>query len=283
MDVRRLSDPAEFLAAAMPLLMADEARHNLVLGLAGVLRDRPGYYEEFRLWLVESSGAVVGAATQTPPFALVLAQPNAPDALPALAENIAEEGLDLPGVVAATPEADAFADAWESRRDVRRELERAQRIYRLTEVRRPGGVSGAARVATADDTALLVEWLHAFLEEISTEAPSPATDAERIVAGRLEDPNAGFLLWEDGREPVSTAGWGSPTPNGIRVGPVYTPPERRSRGYGSAVTAALSADQLAAGRRFCFLYTDLANPTSNKIYAAIGYEPFADFVKYAFD
>jgi predicted GNAT family acetyltransferase len=91
----------------------------------------------------------------------------------------------------------------------------------------------------------------------------------------------GFALWEDG-EPVSMAGWGSPTPNGMRIGPVYTPPERRGRGYGSAATAAASAEQLAAGRTFCFLYTDLSNPTSNKIYMDIGYEPVCDSIEYAF-
>ncbi|MBA3402395.1 MAG: GNAT family N-acetyltransferase [Actinobacteria bacterium] len=78
------------------------------------------------------------------------------------------------------------------------------------------------------------------------------------------------------------AGWGGKTPNGIRLGPVYTPPERRRRGYASALTAAVSAERLAAGRQFCFLYTDLDNPTSNKIYTNIGYEPVCDSVEYAF-
>ena len=90
------------------------------------------------------------------------------------------------------------------------------------------------------------------------------------------------MIWEDG-ERVSLAGWGSPTPNGIRIGPVYTPPEYRRRGYGSASTAAATARNLAAGRRFCFLYTDVANPTSNKIYMDIGYEPVCDSVEFAFD
>jgi hypothetical protein len=63
---------------------------------------------------------------------------------------------------------------------------------------------------------------------------------------------------------------------------VYTPPELRGRGYASALTAHVSAEQLAAGRSFCFLYTDLANPTSNRIYVALGYERVCDSVEYAF-
>ena len=72
------------------------------------------------------------------------------------------------------------------------------------------------------------------------------------------------------------AGVGSQTPNGVRIGPVYTPPEARNRGYASALVAAISQAQLDAGRRFCFLFTDLANPTSNHIYQMIGYEPVRD-------
>ena len=135
--------------------------------------------------------------------------------------------------------------------------------------------NGSPRVATAEDTELLVAWVEAFADEISLGAPSTTSDAERMVEARLAGPNSGFLLWEDDG-PASLAGWGGPTPNGVRIGPVYTPPDRRSRGYGSAVTAAVSADQLDAGRRFCFLYTDLANPTSNAIYQRIGYRPMSD-------
>ena len=73
--------------------------------------------------------------------------------------------------------------------------------------------------------------------------------------------------------PKSVTGVGGETPSGIRIGPVYTPPPDRGQGYASALVAAVSQAQLDAGRRFCFLYTDLANPTSNRIYQAIGYRP----------
>jgi hypothetical protein len=48
------------------------------------------------------------------------------------------------------------------------------------------------------------------------------------------------------------------------------------------VTAAVSERQLAGGRTFCFLYTDLANPTSNRIYMDIGYKPVCESVDYDF-
>jgi hypothetical protein len=47
--------------------------------------------------------------------------------------------------------------------------------------------------------------------------------------------------------------------------------------------AAQSQAALDAGRRFCFLFTDAANPTSNHIYQAIGYEHVRDVVVYQFE
>jgi predicted GNAT family acetyltransferase len=82
---------------------------------------------------------------------------------------------------------------------------------------------------------------------------------------------------------VSLCGYGGRTPHGTRIGPVYTPPDLRARGYGSAVTAHATKEQLDGGRDYCFLYTDLSNPTSNKIYMKIGYERVCDSAEYAFD
>jgi hypothetical protein len=156
----------------------------------------------------------------------------------------------------------------------------AQRIYRLTDLRPVREVTGRARRATEADRPLLLDWVRAFaVEAVPADAPGHPEDA---VDARLRESAGGFMLWEhDG--PVSLAGWGGETPNGVRIGPVYTPPEHRGRGYGSAVTAAVSAEQLASGRQFCFLYTDLANPTSNRIYVDIGYEPVCASVDYAFE
>jgi uncharacterized protein len=278
--VKRLSDPVAFLAAVGPLLLEDEARHNLVLGIAGTLRDHPSVYLEYHLWLVEDGDRVVGVALQTPPFNLVVG--SAPDgAYSALAEKLYEEGVELPGVTGAAPEVDAFTSAWETRTGLRRRRRMGQRIYKLTTLRPPRSVGGSLRTATDDDRPLLLSWIEAFAEEALGEVPSPVGNVERTVDARLRAGTGGFLLWED-PEPVSLAGWGGRTPNGVRIGPVYTPPEYRRRGYGSAVTAAVSAERLAAGRRFCFLYTDLANPTSNRIYMNIGYEPVCDSFDYAF-
>jgi hypothetical protein len=278
--VKRLADPAEFLTAAGPLLLADEARHNLLLGIAGTLRDHPSVYPEFQLWIVEEGDRVVGAALRTPPYNVALARPAREGGIAELADALHSAGVELPGVTGAVPEVDAFAEAWEARTGVTRRRRMAQRIYRLTDIRPVREVAGRARGATEADRALLVDWVRAFADEaVPADAPGHPEDT---VDARLREGAGGFVFWEhDG--PVSLAGWGGPTPNGVRIGPVYTPPEHRRRGYGSAVTAAVSAERLACGRQFCFLYTDLANPTSNRIYVDIGYEPVCDSVDYAFE
>jgi uncharacterized protein len=144
-------------------------------------------------------------------------------------------------------------------------------VYALERVVPTPAPPGAARPATAADSPLLLRWLADFTRKALHGDQPDEERLAQIVQHRLEADDAGFVLWETDGASVSFAGYGGETPSGVRIGPVYTPPEQRGRGYGTAVTAAVSADRLAAGRRFCFLYTDLSNPTSNSIYTKIGY------------
>lgn len=280
MEAELLDDAGRFLEKAERLLLADEARNNLLLGIAGNLRDHPGLYDEHRLWLVRDAGRPVAAAARTPPFNLVLARPASDAALLALAEAIDEE---LPGVTGALPEAERFAVCWQERHRVTARTAMAQGIYSLERVVSPPQPAGAAREAHPGDRELLVDWLIAFAREAVHENDGGPDRAPRVVEHRLSSSTSGLLLWEDGGRPVSLAGWGGRTPGGIRVGPVYTPPELRGRGYATALTAELSQRQLDAGRRFCFLYTDLANPTSNAIYERIGYRRVCESAEIVFD
>jgi hypothetical protein len=157
----------------------------------------------------------------------------------------------------------------------------SERIFRLAAVRAPVAAPGTMRVAGLADRDLLVEWLNAFYAEAfppGTYFPDAGATVGRWLAGTFRT----LYLWEDDGAVVSWCGVGGETPNGTRVGPVYTPPERRRHGYASSLVAGASQAQLDAGRRFCFLYTDLANPTSNHIYQEIGYEPVRDVDSYIF-
>jgi uncharacterized protein len=276
-NVRRVEDPAAFLEAASPLLLADEARHNLILGIAGTLRDHPAHYPEYGLWLAEDGGETVGAALRTPPHNLVVARPRDDSVLETLAEAIDD---DPPGLVAAQPEAEAFAEAWAATTGATLRTNRAQGVFSLDRVEPPVTVSGRMRDARTDDRPLLLDWFRAFMEEAIGESPDAASTAH-VVDHRLEADSAGVVFWEDGPM-VSLAAFGNPTPNGIRIGPVYTPPEYRRRGYASALVAELS-ERLLEKRRFCFLFTDLANPTANRIYEQIGYRRVCEAAEIVFE
>jgi predicted GNAT family acetyltransferase len=154
-----------------------------------------------------------------------------------------------------------------------------QRIYRLDEVPRVPDVPGHVRAATEKDRGLLVQWLGEFVAEALTgDTPFGVEDT---VNRRLGSTDAGLALWVDD-EPVALAGHSGPTPTGIRIGPVYTPPSLRRRGYASACVAALSRELLQGGRRTCFLFTDLSNPTSNSVYTRIGYRPVCEMLEVRF-
>ena len=276
MEVVNSADPVDFLERAA-VVLADEARHNLILGLAATLRDNPSLYAERLLWLVVDDGAVVGAALRTPPYNLVLGG-GSEEAFAALAQEVGP----VPGAVGVVPEIDAFVAAYERLHDVGAEPRVEQGIYALNAVVPPAAPPGSPRAATAADRPLLVRWWCDFGVEALGALEQDEEQNGRNVDHRLTTRGNGIALWEVDGEPVSVVGYGSPTPTGVRIGPVYTPPEHRGHGYASALTAHVSAEQLAAGREFCFLYTDLANPTSNKIYVAIGYRRVADAVQYDF-
>jgi predicted GNAT family acetyltransferase len=267
-----------FLQRAGPFLAAREARHNLLLGLATMLARHPERERAAPYAAVVARGeAVVAAALRTPPHNLILSETEETAAIDLLAEDARRLYPTLPGVLGPAVACRRFGDRWQASTGQPHALAVAERIYELTGVIPVSGVPGEPRRATEADRPWLEDWFQAFVVEA---IPGPSEEsrqaAERGVDARLSSgSDAGLWYWFDGR-PVALAGYGGPTPTGIRVAPVYTPPEYRRRGYASALTAALSQALLDAGRRACFLFTDLANPTSNRIYQAIGYRPVCD-------
>jgi uncharacterized protein len=283
MQVRRFDDVAAFREVATPYLVRDEARHNLILGISSTLLHKPDLHPVFDLWVAADGDEVAGAALRTPLFNLVLAQPANDPALGALVDRMIAEGQDLPGVVAASPEVEAFVGAWTAEHDVDPAILFRHGIYELREVMDVPSAPGVARPVTPADREQVIAWTLAFADEVFPDE----TDRERhvrLVDARLRaTDDAGLWLWEDGGGPVSLSGYGGSTPNGIRIGPVYTPPEHRGRGYATSLVTQQSRWLLGVGRSLCFLYTDLDNPTSNALYRRIGYRMVAEAREVRFD
>ena len=280
MRVERHADVDAFLGQAGAFLAEREAEHNLILGLSSnLMRDPHAYGSDPYLVTVEEGGRVVAAALRTPPHNLVLSESDDDRVWAAFAADAYDVDPSLTGVLAPVAGASQFLEAWRGLTGAEPRLARSQRIYRIDAVSDAGDAPGSMRSFTAADRPLAFDWIEAFFEE-EFDAPDPAA-AEKTLHNRLSDPAGGVVLWEDDGVPVSLAASGGPTPNGIRIGPVYTPPDLRRRGYATALTAALTRSLLAS-HRFCFLFTDLANPTSNGIYMRIGYVPVADVEEWRF-
>lgn len=278
LSVARPAGVDEFEAAAGAFLARSEAEHNVILGLLPAIR--AGHWPAAQFCVVRAGERVVAAALRTPPMPLILSLIDDPEAIAVTVEALAGSTPDLPGAVGPKGPADEFAALWQRRTGHRARLKMAERIFRLTRVVPPRPVAGHLRPATANDRDRVADWVRAFVLEAM--GPEEDVSGAGTIADRwLGEPGRWLYVWDDGG-PVSMCGASGETANGIRIGAVYTPPELRGRGYASACVAAVSQAQLDRGRRFCFLYTDLANPTSNKIYQAIGYEPVCDVDEYRF-
>lgn len=272
--ILRYATPGAFRARAESWLLRQEAENNLVLGLAAQLEtSMAGYEPPVYFATAERDGEILGCAFRTPPFNLGITRLSM-EAVAPLVSDVAAMYGSLPGVLGADPGAAAVAGSWSGLRRLSVRTAMRERIYSLERViDPPRPAPGHARKATEADAGTIVRWGDAF--GVETGVPAKAERLLELMAqGRM-------FVWDDGG-PRSMAALNGETPNGCRIGYVYTPPDGRGRGYASACVAAASRHALRGGRRFCFLYTDLSNPTSNSIYRRIGYEPVCDVVDYRF-
>jgi GNAT superfamily N-acetyltransferase len=278
-EILRSSSVPAFLDLAGEFLGEREAEHNLIFGILSNYEADPSQYSEPPyLATILHGDRVVGAAIRTPPWRLVLSEVDHPGAIHSLARDLS--GADLPGVVGPAAAAGHFAEAWHELRGRHPRLLRHERSFRLRRVIPPRPASGEMVRAQPEHRRILADWTEAFHEEALSNTPPQdyLAMADRWIRGLGRT----AYLWYDGGRPVSMTGAGGLTPKGIRVGPVYTPPADRGRGYASNLVAQVSQLLLDQGRTFVFLFTDLANPTSNKIYQDIGYEPVGDVDEWEF-
>lgn len=260
-------DAEHFASHAHPFLQADPVGNTVPLTvLAAVRTGMPTNGAYFGWWTMDEQ--VRGAIFRTPPHQLYLAKMPL-DAVAPLIDALHASGRDIPDVGGQLELTEEFAAHWPS--DVVRV--RSERLYELGDLLVPD-VPGHGRVAVADDFALLVSWWQGFQEDAGMANHDPVPQVERRLG--LGD----LMLWEHEGAPVSMAGVSVEVGGVCRIGPVYTPPSCRRRGFGSAVTAYASQSPRAARK---VLFTDLANPTSNAIYQEIGYKPIADYAHVVFE
>lgn len=254
--------------------LADDPANNThqLSALSRILRQGARHGERF--FAIESGGVAVGCATVVDTQTLFLSvMPDA--AAAALASWLRAQHVTLAGVVGRRDLLKSFTDIFDREYSVHADL----LLYQLHGHPAFGAANGTSRVATVNDLDLLVDWQGAFEAEVGMIAvPTPL--AERVQR-RIADEQ--IVLWSDRGEPVAFAG-GNPLPAAsARIGPVYTPPRLRARGFAQAVTAAASVHVQRDGPRTVFLFTDALNPASNRCYQRIGFRHIADHAHLLFD
>jgi len=272
----------EFLNVCRPVLEANEALYNLMLGIAIRLTNNLNYYGDKPLLATISDGEELTlAALMTPPHKLQLALFNqdVDGAIELLATTLHEQNWSAPGVIGEKRAVDRFASHWTKLTRTTSRTGMNQRIYELRKVNSIKMPNGNFRQATIDDLDLALKWGYQFYIDCFGTADQPESSGERT----REMIEKGNLYFWCNPEPVSMAGLSRPTPHGISINYVYTPKEERRKGYASAVVAKLSQRCLDSGKEFCTLYTDLSNPTSNSVYQQVGFNPIADVVDIHFD
>lgn len=266
------TDAAAALTAAEAFLIDDPVANNIALWL---LADRISRPLDGNYWWVTDNGSTVAFAIQTPVgnSGIVI---GSTDAVEPLVAEIHASAPDLPGVIGETQLAARFAAKWaEATHQAAAPVEH-QRLHVLEEVRVPADVGGALRRATKTDIAVLGPWMSAFYDEVG--AP---LNRDPLSALQPELDGGWAWLWED-NEPVSLAIATPPARGVSRVRCVFTPSQHRGQGYAAAVTAGASLGALAAGARWCVLYTQLTNPTAGAMYHRIGYRVVGERLSYRF-
>ena len=273
MPLTVFDDAVAFRDRVRPLLLKDEARHGLPLGVLDRLCAGLAFSDAPPFMALETrDDGTAPIALMTPPFPLQLHCADVAFA-DLVIDHLLATRLDDIGGVMADPDLVAHVTARVVAATGRaHRTQYRQALHRLDAVRVvPANVPGQPRRARPDDERRLCDWLHAFHLEcgmIEAKAGPPAT------LSAAHDGSA--WVWDDDGVVAMTL-YLRDTPRGVALGYVYTPPAARGRGYASALVAAMSQAALDDGKDFLVLFTDLSNPVSNRIYQRVGFDRFAEF------
>lgn len=297
MELEFFDAPQPFLDVAAPLLAADPVLGSVIASVTERTAREVAAGENSwtqvgapfeRWWVVvrDASGEVVSAAMRNAPFAPhpTFSVPMDDEAATALAGALHRRGELLGGANGAVPGAHTLAAETARLWAGSLVVDKHTRLWEATSVEVPPAPEGTLRRATEDDAEVVLAWFTAFHEEADEQAgrePDPGSGEHNTLESVLVRIREGVeWLWElPGGEVVHLTGASLPSYGVSRIGPVFTPREHRGAGIASYVVGALTRRGLEAGHRMC-LFTDQANPTSNKIYAGLGYRPVVDMAEH---
>lgn len=276
MSFQHYESVERFASRVTPFLQENEDKFSLFLGV--LERIKAGDYENPYMATIEENGQLLAIFQMTPPHPLniIFVDENKLATCTDLCiTELINQAVPVESIISVKEWAILFANKWQERTGGSYSLMMDQGLYRLDKVEESLEMSpGTWRYATANDALLIEKWFGQFEHDIGLPNTAPVEIKKRVKA--MLDAKEVFL-WEDQGEVVSMMKKARPTANGVTVSLVFTPAEKRRKGYGRTMVAAVSKELLKEFK-FCVLYTDMLNPTSNKIYQEIGYKKLIDSV-----
>jgi predicted GNAT family acetyltransferase len=284
MEIMFHSNIDQFCDLCFPFLLRNEAENNLLFGILNNLKINLQTYSEKHgptLISITENGVLKLVSIRTPPFNQVISYTENLATIPFLVEELSNKTPEIPGILGFKEGVLKFGQLWTKEHNKALHLDMHERVYQLEEVNPVALGSHEFGPVTKVDKQLILDWTKAFIQEaIPTNSPPEETTMQKRIDQVIERRMVYVLKVND--EVVSMAKKAGITPNGQTINAVYTPPNQRKKGYGTEVVAKLSQTILDEGKKYCFLFTDLANPTSNRIYQRIGYKPTIDIDVYLF-
>ena len=285
MEAKFYENVDEFYNVAYPFLLKHEAENNLPLAiLISLKKNKNNYKEEIPLlFSLKDTKELVLIALRTPPHDLVIAYTDNLESISVLVEELYERNENFPGVLSFKEAADTFANLWCEKKSVKYNLFRKERIYNLEQVSEDTLGARYFSIASKTHQKLVLQWVGEMMKEALVDVTEDYIEqTKKTFTKEFKENKSSFYLLFDNNEPVSMVRKAGKTPNGNFVNFVYTPPSLRRNGYATECVAKLSKLLLEEGNKYCFLFTDLSNPTSNSIYQKIGYRPVIDENHYKF-
>ncbi|WP_342505527.1 GNAT family N-acetyltransferase [Sporosarcina sp. FSL K6-2383] len=280
MEFRQYADVHDFALQAEPILTEKEDVYSLFFGVLQAIK--AGRYDNPFMATIEEDGKVLALMQMTPPHPLnliIVDEKRIEGIVDVLIKKLVEFRIEMSSVISLKAWAYRFAEKWEVKTGTVHKLLMDQGLYRLDKVNKALQQSpGKWRLADERDSPLIEGWFTIFEEDTGLPITSLEEVKKRVSLFISEQE---VFLWEHDGKVVSMMKKARPTEHGVTVSFVFTPHEERKKGYARSMVAACSTE-LLRNYNFCVLYTDLMNPTSNKIYREIGYNRIADSVQLGF-
>jgi RimJ/RimL family protein N-acetyltransferase len=279
LEFRDFENLTEFYETIWPTLSNNIMPNNMLLGFVDFRRNNYIHGPNDRFAAIFENGIVAGAIYQDKAGRPIFSDMKPDTALFAMNHWLRANGTTTALFGPETP-INALLNEFQTKNPTWVPQTMPMWSYELTQVTLPEiKPPGRMRFAENSDEDLLVEWSIRFIIDCKAPEANSKTlreDTQKNVAKALA--NRARVLWEIDNKPVAMAGSGRKASFGTSVGSVYTPPNLRGHGYASQLVAELSQHLLDTGAPRCLLFTDAANPTSNKIYQRMGYRRCCDFL-----